>query len=321
MTFPLRTTFPEVSRLVYGCMHLGGQWDQSALTSASRQNAFTALETAFDQGIRCFDHADIYTHGKSEQVFGEFLQQQPIEREQLMIQSKCGIRFADEQHVGRYDFSPDYIRSSVEASLRRLQTDYLDVLLLHRPDPLMQPEAVAEVFQQLKGAGTVRAFGVSNMSWPQMQLLQHYLAEPLVVNQLQMSLADYHWLEEGILTGMPSGAEVHFGAGTVEYCQLHAIQVQAWGSLAQGLYSGGRSPVSASEQATAHLVQQLAAEYQTSAEAIVLAWLLRHPAGIQPVIGTSSPERIKACQNALQCELSREHWYQLYVATRGEALP
>jgi predicted oxidoreductase len=238
-----------------------------------------------------------------------------------VIQSKCGIRFADERHVGRYDFSAEHIRSSVEASLRRLQTDYLDLLLLHRPDPLMQPEVVAEVFSQLQHEGKVRAFGVSNMAWPQLQLLQRYLAEPLKVNQLQMSLADYHWLEEGVLTGMPSGAEVHFAAGTVEYCQLHQLQLQAWGSLAQGLYSGGRSPETEAEQATAVLVQQLAADYQTSAEAIVLAWLLRHPAGIQPVIGTLSSERIKACQQVLAIELSREHWYQLYVSARGKPLP
>lgn len=321
MTFPLRTVFPKISRLVYGCMHLGGLWDQSLLTSATRQHAFAALEAALEQGIQCFDHADIYTHGKSEQVFGEFLQQPLVDRQQLVIQSKCGIRFADEHFVGRYDFSPDYIRSSVEASLRRLQTDYLDILLLHRPDPLMQPAAVAEVFNQLKQEGKVRAFGVSNMSKPQLQLLQHDLVEPLVVNQLQMSLADYHWLEEGVLTGMPSGAEVNFGAGTVEYCQLHGIQLQAWGSLAQGLYSGGRSPETAAEQATARLVHQLAAEYQTSAEAIVLAWLMKHPVDIQPVIGTLSPKRIKACQLALTFELSREHWYQLYVSTRGQVLP
>ncbi|MCH8537397.1 MAG: aldo/keto reductase [Alkalimonas sp.] len=321
MTFPLQQSWPTLSRLVFGCMHLGGSWDQSSLNSEDRHKAFAALETALEQGINCFDHADIYTHGKSEQVFGEFLRQQPLAREQLLIQSKCGIRFADEQHVGRYDFSSQHIRSSVEASLRRLQTDYLDLLLLHRPDPLMQPEQVAEVFSQLQHEGKVRAFGVSNMAWPQLQLLQRHLAEPLAVNQLQMSLADHHWLEETVLTGMPMGANVHFAAGTVEYCQLHAIQLQAWGSLAQGLYSGGRSAETAAEQATALLVQQLAAAYQTSAEAVVLAWLMRHPAMIQPVIGTLSPKRIKACQQALSVELSREHWYQLYVTARGQPLP
>ncbi|MDP4536693.1 aldo/keto reductase [Alkalimonas collagenimarina] len=321
MTFPLRQSLPTVSRLVYGCMHLGGSWDQSPISSVARHKAFAALETALEQGINCFDHADIYTHGKSEQVFGDFLRQHQLDRQQLVLQSKCGIRFADGQHVGRYDFSADYIRSSVEASLRRLQTDYLDLLLLHRPDPLMQPEMVADVFHRLQQEGKVRAFGVSNMAWPQLQLLQRSVAEPLQVNQLQMSLADHHWVEEGVLTGMPSGANVHFAAGTVEFCQLHAIQLQAWGSLAQGLYSGGRAPETAAEQATAEVVQQLAADYQISAEAIVLAWLLRHPAAIQPVIGTLSPERIKACPQALAVELSREHWYQLYVAARGQALP
>lgn len=321
MSFPLQTIFPAASKLVFGCMQLGGNWDQNSLNHEQRQRAFTALDAAIDAGINCFDHADIYTLGKSEQVFGEYLHQSKTPREQLFIQSKCGIRLATETQPGYYDFSAEHIRHSVEGSLQRLGCDYLDLLLLHRPDPLMQPAEVAAVFSELYQQGKVRAFGVSNMAWPQLKLLQQALDRPLVANQLEMSLANYHWLEESILTGMPAGSDCHFSAGTVEYCQLQHIQLQAWGSLAQGVFSGGRFPRNDAEQATARLVQQLAADYQKPAEAIVLAWLMRHPAAIQPVIGSCSVKRIKACQQATTLELNRAHWYALYSSIRAAALP
>ena len=321
MKFPLQAAFPAASRLVYGCMQLGGAWDNTEISNEQRQRAFAALDAAIDSGIYCFDHADIYTLGKSEQVFGDYLRQSGCAREHLFIQSKCGIRLAKDEQPGYYDFSPAHLERSVEASLQRLDCDYLDLLLLHRPDPLMEPERIAEVFNRMQQQGKVRAFGVSNMAWPQMKLLQRALEQPLLVNQLEMSLANYHWLEEGILTGMPAGSDCHFSAGTVEYCQLEHIQLQAWGSLAQGVFSGGRYPRNDAEQATAILVQRLAAAYQVSAEAVVLAWLMRHPAAIQPVIGTTSVRRIQACQQAMQVELSREHWYQLYTAVRAQPLP
>ena len=321
MDFPLQAIFPAASKLVYGCMQLGGDWDNHALSREQRQRAFAALDAAIDGGITCFDHADIYTLGKSEQVFGEYLRQSNTPREQLFIQSKCGIRLATGIQPGYYDFSAGHIRQSVEASLQRLGCEYLDLLLLHRPDPLMQPAEVAAIFSELHQQGKVRAFGVSNMAWPQLKLLQKALDRPLVTNQLEMSLANYHWLEEGILTGMPAGSECHFSAGTVEYCQLNNIQLQAWGSLAQGVFSGGRFPRNDAEQATARLVQQLAGEYQKPPEAIVLAWLMRHPAAIQPVIGSCSVRRIQACQQAMAVELTREHWYSLYSSIRAAALP
>ncbi|SEA26299.1 aldo/keto reductase [Alkalimonas amylolytica] len=321
MNFPLQALFPAASRLMYGCMQLGGNWDSSSLSREQHQRAFAALDAAIEAGINCFDHADIYTLGKSEQVFGDYLRQAAIPREQLFIQSKCGIRLATATEPGYYDFSAGHIRQSVEASLQRLGCDYLDLLLLHRPDPLMQPTEVAAVFSELYQQGKVKAFGVSNMAWPQLQLLQQALEMPLVANQLEMSLANYHWLEEGILTGMPAGSECHFSAGTVEYCQLNRIQLQAWGSLAQGVFSGGRFPRNDAEKATARLVEQLAGEYQKPAEAIVLAWLMRHPSAIQPVIGSCSVRRIHACQQATQVELSRAHWYALYTSIRAAALP
>ena len=318
---PIQHYFPKADALVYGCMGLGGSWDQPTTSKEQRDLSFTAIDAALEANIRFFDHADIYTRGKAEAVFGEYLAAHSGLREKLIVQSKCAIRFADATAVGRYDFSKSYIVESVHQSLKRLQTDYLDILLLHRPDQLMLIDEVAEAFAELKQQGKVKAFGVSNFGWPQMQLLQSVLPDPLVANQLQMSLNDLNWLEQNVLTAMADGAAHHYSYGTVEYCQLHKVQLQAWGSLAQGLFTGGRSPETAAQQATAALVVSLAADYQTSPEAIALAFLLKHPAGIQPVIGTTSPARIAACQKALTVNLSREHWYALYVAARGKALP
>lgn len=317
----IQKIFEQADALIFGCMGLGGSWDEPQTTAEQQAENFKTLDAAVDAGYRFFDHADIYTRGKAEQVFGDYLKLHPGLREQLIIQSKCAIRFADQQGPGRYDFSAGYIRNSVEQSLNRLKTDYLDMLLLHRPDPLMQPQEVADILLQLQQEGKVRHFGVSNFGWPQLQLLQQALGQPLRVNQLQMSLQQLDWLEQNVLTGMADGCNTFFSYGTVEYCQLHDVQLQAWGSLAQGCYSGGRVPQTAAEQATARLVQQLAAEYQCASEAIVLAFLLRYPAGIQPVIGTTNPQRLLACRDALRITLSREHWYALYVASRGQALP
>lgn len=318
---PIQMYFPKAGPLVYGCMGLGGSWDQTLTTKEQRLASYAAIEAALDANIRFFDHADIYTRGKAEAVFGDYLAAHTSVREHVILQTKCAIRFADATGVGRYDVSKGYILDSVHQSLKRLQTDYIDILLLHRPDQLMVVDEVAEAFAQLRQQGKVSSFGVSNFGWPQLQLLQSALPEPLIVNQLQMSLNDIGWLEQNVLTGMTEGAAHHFSYGTVEYCQAHKIQLQAWGSLAQGLFSGGRPAETVAQHATAALVATLAAEYQTSPEAIVLAFLLKHPSGIQPVIGTTSPTRIAACQKALNLHLSREHWYALYVAARGKALP
>ena len=318
--FALEKHLPGVSRLALGCMGLGGGWDDSPVSTTQQQQASDAIDAALDNGINLFDHADIYTRGKAEQVFGRYLAQAPAKRSQMFIQTKCAIRFADEHAPGRYDFSPEYIIASVDQSLRRLNTDYIDVLLLHRPDPLMQPEHVAKAFELLHAQGKVRHFGVSNMGWAQMQLLQSVLPSPLLVNQLQMSLADINWLEENVLVGMPEGSQRHFGYGTVEYCQQHGVQIQSWGSLAKGVFSGAPRQ-NAQQAATAQLVAHLSEHYNCSAEAIVLAWLMRHPAAIQPVIGTIQPARIAACTEAGAITLSLEHWYQLYVSSRGAALP
>lgn len=320
--FPLQAYLPDASRLVYGCMGLGGDWDDQPPTQRDLQLAHSLVDAALDCGINFFDHADIYAMGKAERVFGQVLKDRPELRERIILQSKCGIRFDDEAGPKRYDLSPEWIAQSVDHILRRLGADYLDLLLLHRPDPLMEPERIAEAFARLKAEGKVRFFGVSNMQASQIGHLQSCLDQPLVVNQIAISLGQLAWLEEGVLVGDPAGKEVNFTPGTLEYCRQHRVQVQSWGSLAQGQFSGRDiSQMAPNIQHTAELVHSLAQKHQTSAEAIVLAWLMRHPARVQPVIGVTHEGRLRACARATDVRLSREDWYQLYVAARGKPLP
>jgi predicted oxidoreductase len=304
-------------------MGLGGSWDQTPITADHIKQAHEVIDTALEVGINFFDHADIYMMSKAEQVFGQVLKERPELREQLFIQTKCGIRFADEDgNPARYDFSKEWILSSVEGSLERLHTDYLDVLLLHRPDPLMEPEDIAEAFTTLKKEGKVRHFGVSNFHNHQIAFLQSYLPDPLVANQIHLGLDHLDWIEQGIMFNNTEGKHINFAPGTLEYCRMNGIQIQAWGSMAKGIYSGlslKKQPKRVKR--TAKLVVNLAEKYETSLEAIVIGWLLRHPAAIQPVIGTTKPNRIRASAKALDLELSREEWYALFVSARGESVP
>lgn len=312
-----------VSRLVLGCMGFGGGWNQDPITAEHVKQAREAVEAALSIGINFFDHADIYTLGKAEQVFGQVLKEQPGLRERIFIQSKCGIRFQESSGVpGRYDFSKEHIHHSVDGILQRLGVEYIDFLLLHRPDPLMDPEEVGQTISELKESGKVRWFGVSNMSAGQIRLLQAYSDEPFIVNQLEMSLAKIGWLETGVLVNHEDGADNIFPEGTLEYCQLENIQIQAWGPLAKGVFSG-RSLEGESEPVikTAELVGQLAEQKETTPEAIVLAWLLKHPAAIQPILGTTNAQRIAACKDAVNIDLTRDEWYSLYVSSRGRRLP
>ncbi|RXT07987.1 aldo/keto reductase family oxidoreductase [Ammoniphilus sp. CFH 90114] len=312
------------TRILLGCMGFGGGWNADPITVEDIVRAEEAIDVALSVGITMFDHADIYTMGKAEAVFGKILRKQSNLREKIIIQSKCGIRFADEKGPGRYDFSERHIIQSVDGSLQRLGVDYLDVLLLHRPDPLMDLEEVSSAFQQLKGSGKVRYFGVSNMNKAQIHLLQTYCEVPLVVNQLEMSLNKLDWLDQGVLVNQKEGISTHFADGLLEHCMIHNIQIQAWSPLAKGIYSReDKGHLSEVEINTRKLVAKMAVEKDTTKEAIVLGWLMRHPIKIQPVIGTINPERIKNCEDAVrQSELmTREEWYALYVTARGGKLP
>ena len=317
-TLPLRTHLRDASALVYGCMPLGGDWNGGPVTEADVAQARAAIEAALDIGITLFDHADIYRRGKAETVFGEVLRRNPGLRDRMRLQSKCGIRFAEGTNVGRYDLSAAHIEASVNGILQRLGVEQLDLLLLHRPDALMEPAEIAHAFGRLQAAGKVNHFGVSNMHAGQMRWLQSALAEPLVVNQLELSLAKLDAIDAGTTFNDPQAAArpgAMAWAGTLEYAQQHGVQLQAWGSLAQGRFNDpAASPA-------AQVVHEIAEAHRTTANAVLLAWLLRHPAGIQPVIGTSHPERIRACADATRITLSRDEWYRLYVTARGQALP
>ena len=308
---------------IIGCMGLGGHWDEAATPDAAQVDVAEALlNAAVDAGLTAFDHADLYKYGRAESVFGAALARSAITRDSILLQSKCGIRWSDASGPKRYDWSAEWISASVEGSLRRLRTDYLDTLLLHRPDPLMALDEVAGALEQLLRDGKVRQIGVSNLSGAQIQFLRTALPAPIAVNQIELHLLRSDAFDEVVTTGQPQAAGVHFAPGTLEVCREHRISVQCWGSLCQGWLSG-RSLEDAAPNvvAAAKEVARIAKRESQPAEAIVLAWLMRHPMGLVPVTGTTSPERIARCARAREVTLSREDWYALWVAARGAELP
>ncbi|WP_045729541.1 aldo/keto reductase [Pseudarthrobacter chlorophenolicus] len=313
-----------MQELIYGCMGLGGSWTDEPHGPGHVDEAAAAVQAALDAGITLFDHADIYRSGKSEAVFGEVLASTPGLRGRIRLQTKCGIRLNERGLQTHYDLSRNAILERVNGSLERLRTDYVDVLLLHRPDPLADPAEVASAVGQLMAEGKVRQLGVSNMSAAQIEVLQDRLETPVVANQLEMSLLKRAWLESQVLVNHAEHLDYSFPHGTLEYCTRNNITLQAYGSLARGLYTGAEleSPASP-EAATAELVAALAAEQGTSGESVLLGWLMKHPAGIAPVIGTVNPGRIRACGDAARVAkaLTRADWYRLWVAARGSNIP
>ncbi len=313
----------EVSRIAYGCMKLGGCWDDSPYTESDISFARKAVLTALDQGINFFDHADIYSKGKSEEVFAEIMKESPGKRENIILQSKCGNRFEGEPEPGdpgRYDFRYDYIIESVEGILKRLNTDYLDILLLHRPDPLVEPEEVARAFDRLHQSGKVRHFGVSNHNASQIALLQKDLNQPLVANQVELNLLHSHMIYEGIIWNIKDDPIPPAG-GTLEYCRINDIMIQAWGPVSSGKLINPEKNASLQVKETVRLIDKYAQEKNVSREAIAIGWLLRHPAKILPIIGTINTDRIKASCLADTVALSREEWYSLFSAARGKPMP
>ncbi|KRE84012.1 aldo/keto reductase [Arthrobacter sp. Soil764] len=313
-----------MQEVIYGCMGLGGSWSDEPHGSHHVDQAAAAVQAALDAGITLFDHADIYRSGKSEAVFGEVLAGTPGLRERIRLQTKCGIRLNERGLQTHYDLSREAILERVNGSLERLRTGYVDILLLHRPDPLVDPAEVASAVGQLMDEGKVRQLGVSNMSAAQIEVLQDRLETPVVANQLEMSLLKRAWLESQVLVNHPEHLDYSFPHGTVEYCVRNTITLQAYGSLARGVYTGAEpdSPTSA-DAATAGLVAELAGQYGTSGEAVLLGWLMKHPARIAPVIGTVNPDRIRACGDAARVAqaLSRADWYKLWVTARGSNIP
>lgn len=295
---------PSVSELALGCMRL---------CNLDTKAAESLLRTAMDQGINFFDHADIYGKGGSESLFASALGMAPSLRGQIVIQTKCAI------HDGMYDFSKEHILKSVEGSLRRLQTDYIDILLLHRPDTLMEPEEVAEAFAALRQSGKVRYFGVSNQNAAQMALLQSALGEKLLVNQLQFGLAHTGIIDAGFNVNMKNEAGLLRDGGILEYCRLNGITIQAWSPLQYGFFGGVFLDKPAYPELNSAL-EEIARAQNTSKSAVAISWILRHPANIQPILGTTSREHLLEMCRASNITLSRAEWYGLY-RTAGNRLP
>jgi predicted oxidoreductase len=319
----IHNTDLEVSKLAYGCMGIGGSWDNTPLTGDVISNAINSVSAALEHDITFFDHADIYAKGKSELVFGKVLKEMKGVRDNIVIQSKCGIRFLGNPNPdspGRYDFSYEHIINSVDGSLNRLGVEQLDILLLHRPDPLMEQEDVAKAFDELQQKGKVRYFGVSNFNPGQLTLLQNSLDHPIVVNQIEISLLHHHVINDGILANQLSG-KYAAATGILDYCRLNDIQVQAWSPVALGKIFNPPNDADENMKMLAKQISKYAEEKGTSKEAIALAWLMKHPAGIQPVIGTTKPERIIDSCKADEVTLTREEWYNLFAITRGNPVP
>jgi predicted oxidoreductase len=320
----LPNTTLKGSRLILGCMRLGGGWaPETMLTKAHEKEARDFLEAGLELGANFYDHANIYGAGRSEEVFGRILKERPGLRDRLILQSKVGIRWVDNPKgtPQRFDFSRSHILEAADAILKRLGTDHLDILLLHRPDVLWEPEEVAEAFALLKAQGKARYFGVSNQNRFQMEYLQSVLPDPLVANQVEMNLFHSGFAEVSISFNQTSPRYPDGWEGTVEYCRMNKVVLQAWSPLAQGVVTGDLAGQPENVKSAAALVQTLAKQHDTTPEAIQLAWLLKHPAGIQPVLGTSKPDRLRACAKALDVTLSREEWYSLFAAGRGKAMP
>lgn len=302
----LGTSKIPASNIILGCMRIKDLDD-----AVIRQ----LVSTALDEGVTMFDHADIYGGGHAcEERFGSALGWSSSDREQVILQSKCGIR------DGYFDFSAEHIASSVDETLRALRTDYLDVLLLHRPDALMEPQEIAEAFDSLAASGKVRAFGVSNHSRGQLELLRSVVGQPLVANQLQLSLTHAPIIAEGVALNMADAQSIDRSGGILDYCRLTATTVQAWSPMRgpgwEGPFLGDRARFPELND----VVDRLAAEYQVAPEAIATAWITRHPADIQVVLGTTSPDRLRRSIPGSDLPLTRPQWYELFRAA-GHIVP
>lgn len=294
----------QATRIALGCMRT---------SDLKGKQAEEVVGTALDLGINFFDHADIYGGGLSELRFRDAIKHLNVNRDKMIIQSKCGIR------EGYFDFSKEYILSSVDGILERLGTEYLDFLILHRPDVLVEPEEVAEAFTKLRAEGKVKHFGVSNQNRFQMELLQSYLDEPLAVNQLQLSPAHTPMFDAGLNVNMLNKASIEHDDGIVDYCRLKRVTIQAWSpfqiDLSRGLFVNHPDYKELNET-----IAKLAKNYNVSSEAIVIAWILRHPAKMQAIVGSMNPSRLKAIDKANDIALTRKEWYDIYRSA-GNILP
>ena len=295
----------EVPVVAAGCMRIQGM-DETEVDEY--------IHTCLELGIQFFDHADIYGKGACESLFGRVFEQTEFRREDIILQSKCGI-----VPGVMYDFSKEHILQSVEESLRRLRTDYLDILLLHRPDALMEPEEVAEAFDLLEGSGKVRHFGVSNHTPMQIQLLKKCVRQDLLVNQLQFSIPFSNMVASGLEANMLTDGAVNRDNSVLDFCRLHDMTIQAWSPFQYGMFEGifiGNEKFPELNK----VLDRLAEKYGVTQNAIAVAWIMRHPAGIQTIVGSTNLKRIQDISKASDIVLSREEWYEIYLAA-GKMLP
>ena len=294
----------NVSEIALGCMRL------SQLTNPQIS---TLVHTALDQGINFFDHADVYGDGKCEEKFSEALGLDAALRERMLLQTKVGIRATS------YDFSKAHLLEAVDGSLKRLRTDHLDVLLLHRPDALVEPEQVAEAFDKLESSGKVRYFGVSNQNPMQIELLKKSVKQKLLFNQLQFSITNTGMIDAGINVNMQVDRSIDRDGGILDYCRLHDITIQPWSPFQYGFFEGVFLDNDKFPELN-HTIDAIAASRGVTNTAIAVAWILRHPARMQPILGTTNPDRLKDACQASGVALTHQEWYDIYLAA-GNKLP
>jgi predicted oxidoreductase len=294
----------DASEIALGCMRI---------VDLTNQEIATLVHTALDEGINFFDHADIYGGGQSETKFAEALKMNTSLREKIILQSKCGIR------QGSFDFSKGHILEAVDGILKRLQTDYLDILLLHRPDALVEPEEVAEAFTILENSGKVKYFGVSNQNPMQIELLSKFVKQPLIINQLQLSITNTGMIDAGINVNMKIDSSLDRDGSILDYCRLKEITIQPWSPFQYGFFEGAFLNNDKFPELN-QKINEIASAREVTNTAIAIAWLLRHPAHMQPIVGTTNPGRVKDACKASDVKLTREEWYAIYLAA-GNKLP
>lgn len=301
----IANTDMKASQIILGCMRI----------NESGKNPVEIIQTAYDNGINFFDHADIYGAGECETIFAKALKDTTISRSDIYLQSKVGIKPGI-----AFDFSKQHIIKAVEGSLKRLDTDYLDALLLHRPDTLVEPEEVAEAFSELEKAGKVRAFGVSNQNPGQIELLKTAVKQPLTINQLQFGLKHTGMIDAGINVNMENQAGLVRDGGILEYSRIQKMTIQAWSPFQYGFFAGVFVGNDEKFPELNAKLTELAEQYQVTPSGIAVAFINRHPAQIQTILGTMTPSRIIEATEAADIVLTREEWYSLYMAA-GNILP
>ena len=296
----------NASRIILGCMRM---------PALSVYESADMIRAAAEEGINFFDHATCYGDGEAETRFGDAFPLTGLKREEVYLQSKCGLHFDRKE----FDWSREDIMASAEASLKRLKTDYLDVLLLHRPDALMEPDEVAEAFVKLKEEGKVRHFGVSNHNPMQMQLLMKSLPMPLAADQLQFSITNSTMITAGVNVNMLNDAAVDRDGGVLDFCRLNDITIQPWSPFWHGLREGVYVDNPLFPELNEKL-KEVAEKYAITPTGVVIAWMLRHPAHMQPVAGSMNPQRMKEILAGANVRITREEWYGIYKSA-GFKLP